>query len=392
MKAHKSVIINVAACTLSLILLILLAFDHDKSRDQNDQANEGVVDTVSSIRIESSIYTDEVPLVNQAILTFMAEDNTKSAHSVYGMYNGYGVELNKGLPVKFSYRVAGIPDGITVSAAVLEISEHSEFQGARSFTLSTNGDQIEIYNLLTGTDYYYRLKLQLSVGNWVETRGEFFTLQSPRIMNLDGAVNVRDIGGWMTESGVRIPQGLLYRGSELDGAVEPEYLLTEAGLQEMVTRLGIRYDLDLRSETVNPSKINALGANVKHEYFNAPMYADAFLEGNRETMRSIFSSLANPDHYPIYLHCTYGRDRTGTVCYILEALLGVSAADLRRDYEMSAFTDSYADLENFARLTYALEQCEGDTLSQKAESYLKGIGVTAEEIDSIRNIFLGNAQ
>jgi protein-tyrosine phosphatase len=211
-------------------------------------------------------------------------------------------------------------------------------------------------------------------------------------MHIDGAVNMRDIGGWMTESGVRIPQGLLFRGSELDGAVEPSYRLTEDGLREMITKLGIRYDLDLRSADINPSKINALGANVKHEYFNAPMYADAFSDENRETMRSIFSAIAKPENYPMYLHCTYGRDRTGTVCYILEALLGVSEGDLRRDYEMSAFTDSYAELENFAKLTYALEQCAGDSLSQKAESYLKGLGVTDAEIASIKQIFLGSAE
>ena len=32
--------------------------------------------------------------------------------------------------------------------------------------------------------------------------------------------------------------------------------------------------------------------------------------------------------YPIYMHCTYGMDRTGTMCYLLGALLGMSEEDI----------------------------------------------------------------
>ena len=43
------------------------------------------------------------------------------------------------------------------------------------------------------------------------------------------------------------------------------------------------------------------------------------------------------NHDNIYFHCTIGTDRTGTIAYFLEGLLGVSEEDRLRDYEMTYF-------------------------------------------------------
>ena len=88
------------------------------------------------------------------------------------------------------------------------------------------------------------------------------------------------------------------------------------------------------------------------------------------------------------MHCTYGVDRTGTVCYLLEALLGVSDEDLKREYELSAFTSSYVNSEEFASFRTRISMLEGNNTCEKVEGYLLSIGVTAEEITSIRSIFL----
>ena len=82
---------------------------------------------------------------------------------------------------------------------------------------------------------------------------------------------------------------------------------------------------------------------------------------NKTQLRGIFSDLANPNNYPIYLLCTYGRDRTRSVCYLLEALLGLSNSDLRKEYDISAFTDSYANLPEFNALIELVNSFNGDT-------------------------------
>ena len=43
------------------------------------------------------------------------------------------------------------------------------------------------------------------------------------------------------------------------------------------------------------------------------------------------------NHEVVFFHCTIGTDRTGTMAYFLEGLLGVSNEDRLRDYEMTYF-------------------------------------------------------
>ena len=85
----------------------------------------------------------------------------------------------------------------------------------------------------------------------------------------------------------------------------------------------------------------------------------------------------------------------------MNALLGVSEEDLYRDYEMSFFSvNGFADaaqgsgkipiLLNNADVLYDyLMSLGGDTLAENTEAFMRGyLGVTEEEIVSIRNIML----
>jgi hypothetical protein len=88
----------------------------------------------------------------------------------------------------------------------------------------------------------------------------------------------------------------------------------------------------------------------------------------------------------MYMHCTYGRDRTGTVCYLLEALLGVSKGDCRKDYGLSNMNlQLIMNLEN-ALATYGPEL----SLKEQVELYLYSCGINQDDINSIRKIFLGD--
>jgi hypothetical protein len=69
----------------------------------------------------------------------------------------------------------------------------------------------------------------------------------------------------------------------------------------------------------------------------------------------------------------------------LEALLGVSRGDCLKDYGLSNL-----DIENIKLVEAGLQAYEGDTLKAQVESYLISCGVSEYQINSIRNIFLGD--
>ena len=258
---------------------------------------------------------------------------------------------------------------------------------------------VNIFNLQTDMQYYFRVVAQEKKGVKLSASGSFKTASSPRFISLDGACNVRDIGGWKTEDGKTVKQGLLYRGSEIDGGKNTghiDFCLSEEGIQQL-RALGIKTDFDLRSESVKVSEHSILGEDVARKFYNAAQYQAITYPANAEKTRVIFSDLANPDAYPVYLHCTHGVDRAGSTAFLLSGLLGVSKADLIRDYELSAFYLNYAHVdrnENNGGTIVGLvdvieEKYEGETFAEKIANFLLSVGVTQAEIDSIRCIFLG---
>jgi protein tyrosine/serine phosphatase len=141
-------------------------------------------------------------------------------------------------------------------------------------------------------------------------------------------------------------------------------------------------DLDLRGQT--PISKDALGSQVEHRYYDMLQYEEIFTEEGKEKVRMVFSDLANPDNYPIYLHCTYGCDRTGTICYLLEAMLGVSRGDCLKDYGLS---NRY--IAEIQKVENGLKAYGGSSLMEQAEAYLLDCGLSEYQISSIRYIFLG---
>ncbi len=342
-----------------------------------------------------SQFTQPVALVDESVLTYV---NLPSSVLVSNIVRSLGNEVrqDKGLPVTIEYDLDKDIVRANVSTAKVKISENKDLSGARSVFFE-EGESVDVYNLKTGKKYYFQVTVKLTDGSSLTENGEFETVASPRFMNVEGTNNVRDVGGWATESGKTIKQGLLYRGSEIDGGKNTghaDFCLTEKGIQTMRQDLNIKTDMDLRSESNKTSEHSILGEDVSRTFYDAAHYQSAL--NAKGKIAAIFSDLANPDAYPVYLHCTHGVDRAGTTILLLEGLLGVAKQDLVRDYELSAFYYNYRhvnrDFENGGNVLDLLERLErsyeGETLSQKIENFLLSAGVTADEIASIRSIFL----
>ena len=363
------------------------------------QSNTELSEVQDKFSVKVNPFTEPVSLIGAPIQAYLQATPDKLV-TEYLTKDSF--RYDQGQPVVFSYNVENFPQSaVEIKRITIEFSFTEDFATIaykESFAPETLEEDISVYNLQTGKTYYFRFIMTLSDGSTATDTGTFETLASPRFIRLEGASNVRDIGGWKTESGKTIQQGLLYRGSEIDGGKNtghPDFCLTTNGIRQL-RALGIKMDFDLRSEENKVSEYSALGEDVQRNFYNAEQYQSILLIAHKEKIRKIFSDLAKPEIYPVYLHCTHGVDRAGSTSMLLEALLGVSKEDLVRDYELSAFYYNYQQVNrhietggNILALMEALEGYNGETFADKVETFLLSVGVTQAEIDSIRNIFLG---
>jgi len=391
-RRNKKYLLYAAITIVLVVCLLLLGGYLDRQgvwhRHDTDEPQGGDNTAVQTLKIGVPYFTEDVVIVGPAVAEFVNAAADVSVSAVYDRYRAANdARLDVGLAVTLSYELSDLPEGVKITSARFLVSEEADLRSPQVYTPAAQKNSVDVYHLKTGMPYYYRVDLAFSDGNVASAGGSFRTADTPRVLTVDGVYNLRDIGGWKTASGKRIKQGLLYRGCELDGAVESKYTITDDGVHTMLSVLGIKTDMDLRLSTDNAYGTDALGAGVAHKYYEAPMYSAVF--NNSEKVRKIFSDLAVESHYPVYLHCTYGQDRTGTVCYLLEALLGVDEVSLMKDYQLSGLHHGGVSADEMSEFVGRLKGLSGATMQEKVEGYLLSIGVTAEEIASIRHIFLG---
>ncbi len=387
-------------CFITLLVFVCMIFvggyldgmnrvEH-KEESSGDEYQTEIKDT-SKLQIGIPFFAEDAVIVNSAVEVFMKSDGSLDVNDVYKLYSSESVRLDVGMPVKLYYDISGVPAGYNVKKVEIMVADNRSFSNPLVYSLEGHESGVDVYNLKTGTQYYYTIKLIFVNGFETSVNGSFKTADGPRFMNVDGVYNMRDIGGWETTSGKKIKQGLFYRGCEIDGAVESKYTITDSGVNTMLKDLGIKTEIDLRAESDNIHGTHALGAAVDHNYYEIGMYSTIFNnKKSTENIRRVFSDLADKKNYPVYIHCTYGQDRTGTVCYLLEALLGVSEEDMIKDFLLSGIHhgDIYGGREPMDEFIADLKELPGTSMSEKVEYYLLSVGVEAEEIRSIRNIFL----
>ena len=288
-------------------------------------------------------------------------------------------------PVRFSWRaVPEAPDGVRYDLLVTPQTPRARTRGL----LDLPTPEADLWHLHLGVRYTWQVVAKVRGQVVATSPSRSFTTHTapPRWIWAPGITNVRDLGGWPVRGGGRVRQGMVYRGSEMNGHV----LIEEEGRHTLLEELGVRTDLDLRGEAEQPrpalDEDRVRWVNIPVEPYSA--IAREHLLG-REAYRQVVGLLADPAVYPLLMHCWGGADRAGTVAFLLGALLGMSREHLIQDYEATSLSiwgiRSHTSPE-FGELLQALDQSGRGSSDhqQQVEDYLTASGVTREELDAIR--------
>ena len=98
---------------------------------------------------------------------------------------------------------------------------------------------------------------------------------------------------------------------------------------------------------------------------------------------------------PVYFHCAIGRDRTGTLAFLLEGLLGMSKSDIYKDYELTNFSywGTPCSKSQLDAMFEVVEATAGTTLEMKFRRYLNSyFGLTTAALNAFKEKMLAEEE
>lgn len=264
------------------------------------------------------------------------------------------------------------PDGLTVDAgasATLEITSVAEKTG----WTQPSGDKL--YNLVPNRVYKWT---GASSGT-----GKAKATDALRMIRMAGVRNVRDLGGWPCDGGI-VRYGRIFRGGQLSNnnvAIATAWDIAE------LKALGVKVELDIRATSEQDRTTSVLGDGV--EFVSKPTANNAvgLLKNHPDEavaiLNAIFTAVAADK--PIYFHCQAGADRTGTIAFVLLALLGVDHVSLDIDYELTSFYDSRKrNASPWPEQWTYINGFTGDSPKEKVTAWALANGITQTQIDAFR--------
>lgn len=312
-------------------------------------------------------------------------------------------------------------NGSNAVVTVYKNSARTEVEN--TLTLPVSGGEVNVYNLIPGRTYYYTV----SISNSEVDRGYFATTGERRFLlvqadaNIDSsgkitnpyadhANNCRDFGGLKVGDGSQhLKYNLIFRGSNID--------LTKNNAAEKETFLGymgVRLDVDLRKTAASSGDYRDFAKQIHTSYNSETIdWIGPGISGGSDLIstnstyktkvKNILQSII--DHVvagkPVYIHCFAGADRTGYICCLLEALLGVSEKDCSIDYELTSFScvcvrDRAFKLKTGAAMqtcypyikNYSVSGVSNPTFQQKANQIVRDLGISQADIDAFKSAMI----
>lgn len=192
-------------------------------------------------------------------------------------------------------------------------------------------------------------------------------------------VNARDLGGLPTSSGP-LACGHVFRAAA-PGA------LTGEGCARFA-ELGIETVIDLRTPAERQSVPTADCVAPASRTVFAPMPipysvspADYLADLHSDAaVRAVFDALADRSRYPVLIHCTYGRDRSGVAVALVLLARGATREVILRDYQRTAENGLSAFPASLEAVLDEVERAGG------IDAFLAPLGITAESLAALRSL------
>lgn len=234
-----------------------------------------------------------------------------------------------------------------------------------------------------------------------------------RLVPLEGTMNFRDLGGYLTGGGRRVRWGLLYRSDAFGSTTERD--------RDYLVALGVQAVHDFRHSSERERNPNLLPDGMAfHSWAIGGDAAEVFdlvefmrergaaqfgidgtvqiyttmLEEHAPAFGALFTHLADDGALPAVFHCTAGKDRTGLAAALLLSVLGVADDIVLDDYEL---TTTYRSAHRIAQLAPRLEAAGIDVeevrpfLSAPREVLVRALAHLRERYGSIEGYLTGPA-
>ncbi len=242
-------------------------------------------------------------------------------------------------------------------------------------------------------------------------------------VELEGAANVRDLGGLPAADGTRLRPGLVFRG-------DSPHRWTPADVKRLDS---LRTVIDLRSpqevDSLAPTPLppdaeimltpwrppnvvtTIVGGVAEMSFVPLGDLYEQFVEANADYLAAMFATMADPRRLPLLFHCYAGKDRTGITAALLLDVLGSPDEVIVADYAVTderrdRFTElaaSDADVLGFGDvdrskinpdIVRAPPEQMTDFLARVrrrwggAEDFLRHAGVSGAQLDALRSNLL----
>lgn len=282
------------------------------------------------------------------------------------------------------------PLGYPITATSGNIYLQNENRG-NGWKLSVGTDAIRnsVFNAVPSDVSQYLVKD--TDGNLLEN-GRIKPTGKVRMIRFCGFVrNCRDLGGWACDGGT-VNYGKLFRSAVVHTGetwIDPQ----------IGQNIGIRHHIDFRSDAeANYITESPLGTLVRYHRIPLNLYyadiidpAQADYENAKKVFRTIIDAAIHGEG--VIYNCSLGRDRTGTVTFMLLALLGVARADIDKDYELSSFSGYNSPNIQSARRTRPdyqeiatyLSTLGGSTLRDNVVWWFLNAGFKLSELNAFRS-------